>query len=40
VLAEVLIFGWPALLYNVAPIGSQVHFQLAKEFLDGKKGTR
>jgi len=39
-LAEAPSFGRPALLYNAASTGSQAYLQLAKEFLDGKKGTR
>jgi len=39
-LAETLSFGRPALLYNAASTGSQVHLKLAKEFLNGKKSTR
>ncbi len=39
-LTEALRFGWLALSYNVASIGSQVYPKLAKEFLNGKKGTR
>lgn len=39
-LAEAPSFGKPALLYNAAATGSQAYLQLAKEFLDGKKGSR
>jgi chromosome partitioning protein len=39
-LAEAPSFGRPALLYNAAATGSQAYLQLAKEFLDGKKGSR
>jgi len=39
-LAETMNFGRPALLYNAASTGSQVHLKLAKEFLNGKKGSR
>ena len=39
-LAEAPSFGRPALLYNAASTGSQAYLQLAKEFLNGKKGTR
>jgi len=39
-LAEAPSFGRPALLYNAASTGSQAYLQLAKEFLNGKKGAR
>jgi chromosome partitioning protein len=39
-LAEAPSFGRPALLYNAASTGAQAYLHLAKEFLDGKKGTR
>jgi len=39
-LAEAPSFGRPALLYNAAATGSQAYLQLAKEFLNGKKGPR
>lgn len=39
-LAEAPSFGRPALLYNAASTGSQAYLQLAKEFLNGKKGPR
>ncbi|OGW67662.1 MAG: chromosome partitioning protein ParA, partial [Nitrospirae bacterium RIFCSPLOWO2_01_FULL_62_17] len=39
-LAEAPSFGRPALLYNAASTGSQAYLQLAKEFLNGKTGSR
>jgi chromosome partitioning protein len=39
-LAEAPSFGRPALLYNAASTGAQAYLQLAKEFLNGEKGTR
>jgi chromosome partitioning protein len=39
-LAEAPSFGRPALLYNASASGSQAYLQLAKEFLNGKKGSR
>jgi chromosome partitioning protein len=39
-LAEAPSFGRPALLYNVASTGAQAYLQLAKEMLNGKKGSR
>lgn len=38
--AKALSFGRSTLLYNAASTGSQVYLKPAKEFLNGKKGTR